>query len=156
MPVFAVDLLRWVTGHTACGSVLLTTDSNLFCAPLAATTVSWGKRGWKEINSWTDFLSLCCLMLGGKLTNFHTYKRAGWLCWHSTIHWIGFSDTHMLMTAQLCSFVNLSGKLETGRLPVWNPHILTLLHCSALYSQQVCFTKTGIGSSKVTLFSLAR
>lgn len=70
-----MDLLRSVRGHTTCGSVLLTSESNLCCAPLAAETVSWGGTGWKKMNSWTDFLSLCCLMLGGKFAHFHTQSE---------------------------------------------------------------------------------
>lgn len=73
--VFAMDLPRWVRGHTTCGSVLLTSESNLCCAPLAAETVSWGGAGWKTMNSWTDFLCLCCLMLWGKFANFHTQSE---------------------------------------------------------------------------------
>lgn len=120
--VFAMDLLRWVRGHTTCGSVLPTSESNLCCAPLAVETVSWGGEGWKKMNSWTDFLSLCCWLLGGKIANFYTQSELDGFVDIPHFPWMGFFRcVLMLVAAHVLFFVDMSGKLETGSSPVEVP-----------------------------------
>lgn len=102
--VFAMDLLRWVRGHTTCGSVLPTSESNLCCAPLAVETVSWGGEGWKKMNSWTDFLSLCCWLLGGKIANFYTQSELDGFVDIPHFPWMGFFLMRAHARGRTCAF----------------------------------------------------
>lgn len=67
--VFAMTVRRWVRGRAACGSLILTSESNLCCAPLAAGAASRGETGRKKVNSWSDFLNTSRWPLLGEFAN---------------------------------------------------------------------------------------
>lgn len=121
--VFAVDLQRWVRGHSTCWPVLLTSESNLCWGPLVTGTVSWGGTGWKEMNSWTDFLSPCCLMLGADLLiSIQKASLMFVLTCHISLEWF-FQSLCILISVQVCF-------LSICQASLWlEGHQLKSLHC---------------------------
>lgn len=121
--VFAVDLQRWVRGHSTCWPVLLTSESNLCWGPLVTGTVSWGGTGWKKMNSWTDFLSPCCLMLGANLLiSIQKANLMFVLTCHISLEWF-FQSLCILISVQVCF-------LSICQASLWlEGHQLKSLHC---------------------------
>lgn len=118
--VFAVDLQRWVRGHSTCWPVLLTSESNLCWGPLVTGTVSWGGTGWKEMNSWTDFLSPCCLMLGANLLiSIQKASLMFVLTCHISLEWF-FQSLCILISVQVC-FCRYVRQVCDWKVTSWNP-----------------------------------
>ena len=55
------------------------------------------------MNSWTDSLSLCSLMLGGNFANFHTQSELDGVVDIPHFTWM-FSDTSVCLWPHMCAF----------------------------------------------------